>query len=87
MHGSTPALLWQPAFPCSAIRIIAKSQQLFGTELESVEEFHRLMRARARASPHTMSATATHDAKRGEDARARILALGELAQEWGPRPE
>jgi hypothetical protein len=34
-----------------------------------------------------MSATATHDAKRGEDARARILALGELAQEWGPRPE
>jgi Maltooligosyl trehalose synthase len=51
----------------------------------SVEEFHQLMRERARASPHTMNATATHDTKRGEDARARILALGELAQEWAQK--
>ena len=29
-----------------------------------------------------MTATATHDTKRGEDARMRILALSELAQEW-----
>jgi (1->4)-alpha-D-glucan 1-alpha-D-glucosylmutase len=47
-----------------------------------VDEFHQLMRERAWASPHTMNATATHDTKRGEDARARILALSELAQEW-----
>jgi (1->4)-alpha-D-glucan 1-alpha-D-glucosylmutase len=51
----------------------------------SVEEFHQLMRERARASPHTMNATATHDTKRGEDARVRILALGELAQEWAQK--
>jgi (1->4)-alpha-D-glucan 1-alpha-D-glucosylmutase len=30
-----------------------------------------------------MSATATHDTKRGEDARARLAALTELAGEWG----
>jgi (1->4)-alpha-D-glucan 1-alpha-D-glucosylmutase len=47
-----------------------------------VEAFHRIMRERARVSPHAMTATATHDTKRGEDARARILALGELAHEW-----
>ena len=29
-----------------------------------------------------MTATATHDTKRGEDARARILALAEIAGEW-----
>ena len=29
-----------------------------------------------------MTATATHDTKRGEDARMRILALSELAYEW-----
>ncbi|MGZ8389243.1 MAG: malto-oligosyltrehalose synthase [Rhodoplanes sp.] len=44
-------------------------------------EFHRRMRART-AFPHAMTATATHDTKRGEDARARILALAELAEDW-----
>jgi (1->4)-alpha-D-glucan 1-alpha-D-glucosylmutase len=39
------------------------------------------MRART-AFPHAMTATATHDTKRGEDARARILALAELAEDW-----
>ncbi len=29
-----------------------------------------------------MTATATHDTKRGEDARTRLLALPELADEW-----
>ena len=29
-----------------------------------------------------MTATATHDTKRGEDARARIMALAELPGEW-----
>ena len=32
--------------------------------------------------PHGLTATATHDTKRGEDARARLLALSELADEW-----
>jgi (1->4)-alpha-D-glucan 1-alpha-D-glucosylmutase len=44
--------------------------------------FHALMKSRARDWPHGMTATATHDTKRGEDARARLLALPELAGEW-----
>ena len=48
----------------------------------SPREFHALQRARVTASPHGLTATATHDTKRGEDARMRILALTELAGEW-----
>ena len=29
-----------------------------------------------------MTATATHDTKRGEDARARLMALSEIPGEW-----
>src|SRR4051812_4918313 len=47
-----------------------------------VEEFHRLMQARTESLPHGLTATATHDTKRGEDARARILALSEIADNW-----
>jgi hypothetical protein len=32
-----------------------------------------------------MTATATHDTKRGEDARMRILTLSELSEEWSAR--
>lgn len=45
-------------------------------------DFHDMMRARLAALPHGMTATATHDTKRGEDARARLLALSEFAGEW-----
>ena len=48
----------------------------------SVDEFHGMMQARAREWPHGMTATATHDTKRGEDARARIMALAEIPGEW-----
>jgi (1->4)-alpha-D-glucan 1-alpha-D-glucosylmutase len=48
-----------------------------------VESFHDLMRTRAKEVPHGLTATATHDTKRGEDARTRLLALSELADEWG----
>lgn len=44
--------------------------------------FHAHMAERARAWPRSMTATATHDTKRGEDARMRILAIAELAGEW-----
>ena len=40
------------------------------------------MRTRASEWPHGMTATATHDTKRGEDARTRIMALAELPGEW-----
>jgi (1->4)-alpha-D-glucan 1-alpha-D-glucosylmutase len=47
-----------------------------------IETFHKLMGERAQHWPHGLTATATHDTKRGEDARTRILALTELPGEW-----
>ncbi len=46
------------------------------------EEFHARVRRRARDYPHAMLTTATHDHKRGEDARARLAALTAHAQQW-----
>ncbi len=48
----------------------------------STDDFHRMMRARAQEWPHGMTATATHDTKRGEDARTRLTALAEIPGEW-----
>ena len=48
----------------------------------SVADFHALMKARAAQAPHGLTATATHDTKRGEDARARLLALSEIPADW-----
>jgi (1->4)-alpha-D-glucan 1-alpha-D-glucosylmutase len=53
----------------------------------SVSDFHHQMAHRAETFPHGLTATATHDTKRGEDARARLLALSELAGEWGEAVE
>lgn len=48
----------------------------------TVPAFHQAMQARAREWPQGMTATATHDTKRGEDARMRIAALSEIPGEW-----
>lgn len=48
----------------------------------TIPAFHQAMQARAREWPHGMTATATHDTKRGEDARMRIAALSEIPGEW-----
>jgi (1->4)-alpha-D-glucan 1-alpha-D-glucosylmutase len=48
----------------------------------SVNDFHERMVARAKQFPHGLTATATHDTKRGEDARTRILALSECPELW-----
>ena len=45
-------------------------------------EVHRWMADRQRSWPHALSATATHDTKRGEDVRARINVLSELPGAW-----
>lgn len=47
-----------------------------------VEAFHRANAERAEAWPHAMIATATHDTKRGEDARARLNALSGMPDAW-----
>ena len=48
----------------------------------SIDAFHEAMKLRAQEWPHGMTATATHDTKRGEDARARLMALAEIPGEW-----
>jgi (1->4)-alpha-D-glucan 1-alpha-D-glucosylmutase len=48
----------------------------------AIPDFHAMMQTRAKEWPHGMTATATHDTKRGEDARARIAALTEIPDEW-----
>ena len=48
----------------------------------SVRNFHERMAQRVEQSPHGLTATATHDTKRGEDARMRILVLSELPELW-----
>lgn len=57
-----------------------------GGELDAkalpIDEFHRLMRHRMELWPHSMSGTATHDTKRGEDTRARLHVLSEIPDEW-----
>lgn len=48
----------------------------------SASDFHRRMAERQTRLPLALTATATHDTKRGEDARLRIAALAELADDW-----
>ena len=47
-----------------------------------VEEFHRRQRVRQASWPTSMTTLSTHDTKRGEDARTRLLALSEIPEEW-----
>ena len=53
--------------------------QQFGS---TVERFHQRNSLRQSRWPATLLATSTHDTKRGEDARARALAISELAGLW-----
>jgi (1->4)-alpha-D-glucan 1-alpha-D-glucosylmutase len=46
------------------------------------EDFHGSNRVRLERWPREMNATATHDTKRGEDARARLNVLSELTKDW-----
>lgn len=45
-------------------------------------DFHKKMKQRQKQWPLSMNATATHDTKRGEDVRARLNVLPNLADEW-----
>ncbi len=44
--------------------------------------FHRAIAGRAARQPLGLNATATHDTKRGEDARMRIAAIAEMPGAW-----
>jgi (1->4)-alpha-D-glucan 1-alpha-D-glucosylmutase len=47
-----------------------------------VEEFHAVNQHRLTTWPLEMLATATHDTKRGEDARVRIDVISEMPETW-----
>jgi (1->4)-alpha-D-glucan 1-alpha-D-glucosylmutase len=48
----------------------------------SPQDFHRFCVDRNGRCPHSLNATATHDTKRGEDARARLDVLSEIPGQW-----
>ena len=47
-----------------------------------ISRFHESMKDRQERLPLTLNCTATHDTKRGEDARQRLNALSELPEKW-----
>ena len=49
---------------------------------DGLAEFHQRNIRQQRDWPHTLNATATHDTKRSEDARARINVLSEMPEIW-----
>ena len=53
----------------------------------SLEATHAAFAGRAEAFPYALLATATHDHKRGEDARARLAVLSEIPDRWIERAE
>ncbi|MGI9115790.1 MAG: malto-oligosyltrehalose synthase [Chthoniobacterales bacterium] len=62
-----------------ALNEVGGEPQQFGM---SVETFHRRNEERQRDWPATLLATSTHDTKRSEDVRARILAISEMPELW-----
>jgi (1->4)-alpha-D-glucan 1-alpha-D-glucosylmutase len=67
-------------FRLLALNEVGGDPRRFGLSLAG---FHHLMRERARDWPRSMSGTATHDTKRGEDARIRLALLSEMPRRWG----
>jgi (1->4)-alpha-D-glucan 1-alpha-D-glucosylmutase len=65
--------------PLLSLNEVGGSPTHFG---RCAREFHEANRERAERHPLAMSATSTHDAKRGEDARARLNILSEIPKIW-----
>lgn len=53
----------------------------------SVTSFHEKMLLRQASTPLSLNATATHDTKRGEDARVRINVLSRVPSSWKEQVE
>lgn len=62
-----------------ALNEVGGYPDVFGS---GVSAFHRANEQRLRFWPHSMLTTATHDTKRGEDARARLAVLSEMPHIW-----
>jgi (1->4)-alpha-D-glucan 1-alpha-D-glucosylmutase len=66
-------------YPLASLNEVGGDPQRFGG---AMEEFHSLNAQRMAERLHGLSATSTHDAIRGEDARARINVLSEIPGKW-----
>ena len=62
-----------------ALNEVGGEPQQFGL---SIEVFHERNLDRQRDWPATLLATSTHDTKRSEDVRARIVAISEIPELW-----
>jgi (1->4)-alpha-D-glucan 1-alpha-D-glucosylmutase len=62
-----------------ALNEVGGDPATFGT---SARRFHARARARAACWPGNLLATSTHDSKRGEDLRMRLLVLSELPDDY-----
>ncbi|HEY9001551.1 MAG TPA: malto-oligosyltrehalose synthase [Mucilaginibacter sp.] len=58
---------------------VGDSPGSFGIKLK---EFNEIMLQRQQLWPLSMNATSTHDTKRGEDVRARLNVLTDIAEDW-----
>jgi (1->4)-alpha-D-glucan 1-alpha-D-glucosylmutase len=63
----------------AALNEVGGEPQHFGL---SVEAFHERNLNRQRNWPDTLLATSTHDTKRSEDVRARMVAISEIPELW-----
>jgi (1->4)-alpha-D-glucan 1-alpha-D-glucosylmutase len=66
-------------YPLASLNEVGGDPARFGV---SANAFHRRNLIRLATWPNSMSATSTHDTKRGEDVRARINVLSETPGEW-----
>jgi (1->4)-alpha-D-glucan 1-alpha-D-glucosylmutase len=66
-------------YPLASLNEVGGGPERFGV---SINAFHRRNLIRSEVWPNTMTATSTHDTKRGEDVRARINVLSEMPGEW-----
>lgn len=66
-------------YPLASLNEVGGDPARFGV---SVNAFHRRNLIGRELWPNSMSASSTHDTKRGEDVRARINVLSEIPGEW-----
>lgn len=65
--------------PMTALNEVGGEPDEFG---QSLHAFHSHGKFRAHKYPNNLLATATHDHKRGEDTRMRLIALSEIPDLW-----
>ena len=66
-------------FPLASLNEVGAE---LGAKGMPLEQFHLEMFHRGHDWPHALSASATHDTKRGEDVRMRLHVISELPEAW-----